>query len=514
MTGEQFANMVLTELPIYSPEILRDVRPEDMFAAHVSSGQWQPFRGVQQYKDRLTHVSPNTTAAWETVSDESCVGTPCDPVMNEICWGWKRVQFGQERQSWRSPLLCFDQIISATQAQENFEYYISGILRPATSAVTSMYVRKKALELAGRKLLADATMSTFTGTWERDGNQEIFYTPSALPTSKLTPEMIQRQIPYLRNIGYFGKWTNDPFWGGYNQFAELVTDDDTAWELGKAVNSPYIADNWRFQMWDAAHEYYKYGMGGQLGNYMVRIDPFALRFNRNTYYAGTTKLQLVLPFRNDVTVNAGLGDTVNNDYLNARYQISFIWHRFAWKMLYRQLAQINSMMPFLNRDLTGQWRFVMDNLGSDCNGNAIANFRRNKGFFYADWYLAGEPAYTEWLTAILHLREPRRIFVVAPCADDPGYPPQSYNSACDTCDTTFTFTPEADSGGNYVLAVNSVTCNSEPYNNSAISAATLADLVVALEADPILGAFGVWSEANGRLTLSSATCIPVLPWVV
>ena len=31
-----------------------------------------------------------------------------------------------------------------------------------------MYVRKKALELAGRKLLANATMSTFTGTWEQD----------------------------------------------------------------------------------------------------------------------------------------------------------------------------------------------------------------------------------------------------------------------------------------------------------------------------------------------------------
>lgn len=514
ITSQEFTNILLTELPVYVREILRDVRPTDMLAAHVSTGVWNPFAGVEQTQDRLTHVYPNTTAAWEDVTDDSCTGAPCDPPMNEICWGWKRITFGQQRQSWKSPLMCFDQMISATKAVENIEYYISGILRPASAAITSQYVRQKALELAGRKLLADATMSTFTGTWEVDGNQQIFYTPSALPTSKLTPEMIKRQIPYLRNIGYFGKWTNDPFWGGYDQFAELITDDDTAWELDKISANQRVSDLWRFQMWDAAHDYYKYGMGGQIGNYMVHIDPFALRFNKNTYFAGTTKLQLVLPYRNDAAVTAGLGDTVNNDYLNAQYQISFIWHRFSWELLYQKLEQINPMMPFLVRDLTGQWQFATNDLGQDCDGNAITNFRRNKGFFWADWRLAGRPRYTEWLTAILHLREPQVIYVIAPCASDPGYPTQDYQSNCDPCDGTLVwFQPETNEAGNYQLAANTVTCNGNPINNAAVSAATVALLATALNASGQFAALGTWGSDGNRLSLTDYTCVPALPWV-
>jgi hypothetical protein len=515
LTSQQFTNILLTELPVYTREILRDVRPTDMLAAHVSSGQWDAFSGVEQTQDRLTHVYPNTSAAWEEVTDDSCTGAPCDPPMNEICWGWKRVTFGQERQSWKSPLMCFDQMISATKAVENIEYYVSGILRPASAAVTSMYVRKKALELAGRKLLANATMSTFTGTWEQDGNSEIFFTPSALPTSKLTPEMIQRQIPYLRNIGYFDKFTNDPFWGGYDQYAELITDDDTAWELDKLATNSRIGDAWRFTDWSPAHEYFKYGMTGNIGNYMVHIDPFTLRFNKNTNApGGTTKLQLVLPYRNDAAVTAGLGDTVNEDYLNAQYQISFIWHRFAWQLLYQQLESINPMMPFLNRSLSGDWNFATNDLGQDCSGNTIANFRKNKGFFWADWRLAGKPLHTEWLVAILHLREPKVIYVVAPCATDPGYPTQTYQSNCDPCSTTFTFfSPATNEAGDYEIAAQSVTCNGELVANAAIEESSLTDLATALNSDVALGALGTWSVVNGRLQLADATCVPVIDWV-
>lgn len=515
ITSQEFVNILLTELPVYTREILRDVRPTDMLAAHVSAGTWDPFSGVSQYQDRLTHVYPNTTAAWETVTDDSCTGAPCDPAMNEICWGWKRVSFSQQRQSWKSPLLCFDQMISATKAVENIEYYVSGILRPASAAITSQYVRQKALELAGKKLLANSTMSSFTYTWEQDGNQQIFMTPSALPTSKLTPEMIKRQIPYLRNIGYFGKWTNDPFFGGYDQFAELITDDDTCWELDKIAANQRVSDLWRFQMWDAAHEYYKYGMGGQIGNYMTHVDPFCLRFNKNTYYSGTTKLQLVLPYRNDAAVTAGLGDTVNDDYLNAQYQISYIWHRFSWELLYQKLESINPMMPFLNRDLSGQWQFAINDLGQDCEGNTIANFRKNKGFFWADWRLAGRPRYTEFLVAILHMREPQNIYVIAPCAADPGYPTQFYQSNCDTCDNPLVFfSPQADDSGHFVIAANSVTCNGEVINNAAIDAASLAALVTALNSSTLLGALGTWAADGTRLTLADSTCTPAIPWVV
>jgi hypothetical protein len=518
ITGQEFANFLLTELPVYSETILRDVRPTDMLAAHISSGSWDPFSGVQQYQDRFNNVQPDTTAKWHDVSETACEGAPCDPPMNEICWGYERVQYGQKTQSWKSQLLCFDQLISATKAAEHMAQIVSDILRPATARITSEFVRRENLNAANsgnagigsgtrNTLLADATMSTFTHTWETDGDQEIFMTPSAFPTSKLTPQMLMRLVQPLRNIGYFGKWTNDPFWGGYDQFAELITDDDTAWELSKIASDTRISDAWRFTQWDSAHDYFKYGMAGTIGNFMLHVDPFPMRFNKKG-----AKLQRVLPYKNTAST-AGLKSINNPDYFLAPYQISTIHHRFSWQLLTQKLQAVNALMPFLVRDLGGQWQFAINDLGQDCNGNTIANFRQNKGFFFADWRLAAKPQHTEWEVAILHLREPQVVYTVGLCGSDPGYPTQVYNSACDACDTTYEFTPEEDESGNYVLDASTVTCGSELVENEAISAATVALLATAMNASGHLGALGTWSADGTKLVLTGATCAPVLPWV-
>jgi len=572
---DQFTNLLMTQLPVYVPQILRDVTPTDGLMGHIQTGQWDPYSGVQHIQDRFRGVKANTAKKWYDVSDTGCVAgnqAPCDPPENEICFGWERTTFGQQRQSWKSQLFCFDQMLSATKAVEHIAQIVGEVLKPATSDVTSMYVRKKALELSGTKLTASAGLTPFTFTWSTTGDEEIFMNPSAFPTSKLTPEMIQRQIPKMRGIGYFGNWTNDPFWGGYGQFAELITDDDTCWDMDKVATNQRLADLYRFQIWNAAHEYYKYGMGGQIGNYMTHVDPFCLRFNRRG-----NQLQLVLPYHNDPTT-VGIGRDWNDDYDRAQYQISFTWHRFAWQLEVQKMEAVNPLMPFLVRGLNGEWRFAMNNLGADCAGKPISNYRQNKGFFYADWRLAAHPLHTEWLTAWLHLREPKVIYTVAPCAADPGYPEQDYNSACDGCGTTFewqpdlypsqsmsasttngdatvtvadtsnlaagqtvtgtgipasttvlsitngttfelsanataTGTPTLTFGAYYRLEANSVSCNDEPQDNAAIRKATLATLVTAFQGDTALGALGTWSTSGGLLILSDATCRPVLPWV-
>lgn len=573
LTSEQYSDFLLTQLPIYSQPILRDVRPTDMLSAHISSGQWDPFSGVQQYVDRFRNVQPNTTAKWEDVTDAAC-STPCDPPMHEICWGWERVQYGQKFQSWRSQTLCFDQMISATKAVEHTAQIVSDILRPASARITSDFARRENLNNSRYLKLADATMSDFTYSWETDGGQEIYMTTNGTPTSLVTPEMLQRQVQLLRNNGYFGAQTNDPFWGGYDSLIEFITDDDTAWNLDKIATNVRISDQWRYQVWTAAHEYFKYGMGGQLGNYMIHIDPFPLRFNR----VSENRFQRVLPYRNDPTT-VGIGSEVSEDYLNARYQISTIFHRFAWQLQTQRMESVNPLMPFMVRDLGGTWNFATNDLGADCNGQPIANFRKNKGFFWADWRLAAKPQHTEWQMSIFHQRELRPIYVVAPCGADPGYPTQDYNSACDNCDTDYTFFSPALTGtqsmsatlangdatvtvadtstlfagqtvtgtgipasttilsitdgttfelsanatatgastltfgGYYRIEANSTTCGSEPLDNGLITALSLATLVTALNSDGALGAVGTWSTADGNLIVSGATCEPVLNFV-
>ncbi len=513
LSAQEFSNYILTELPVYQDEILRDERPVDKFSQHISKAMWNPQEGVSQTQDRFRNVQANTAKKWETVTEESCADAPCDPLEHDIGWGTTRNTYGQERISYKTQLLCFDQLISATKAAEHLSYIISDILSPATYSISSSWVRRKNIEMAqvglGKLLAADANLTPITWSWATTGDEQIFATPSAFPTSKLTPEMIQRQLSRLRLTGYFGKWTNDPFWGGYDNFAELITDDDTCWELDKLATNTRISDLWRFQQWNAAHEYYAYGMGGQIGNFMTHIDPFALRFNKKG-----SQLQYVPPFINEPTT-VGIGSVPNPDYDLAQYQFSWIWHRFAWTMMVQQMESLNAKMPFTVRGLNGEWNFAMNDLGQDCKGNAIANYRGNKGFFWSDFRYAARPRYTEFLTGFLHLREPKVIYVVAPCAADPGYPTQNYNASNAGCDTTYIYTPDAAGNGHFVVAVNSTTCNDEPLANSAIDAADIAALIIALNADPALSLIGTWSAVGtDQIQVVDATCKPSIPWVV
>ena len=511
VSPQEFANFLDTQLPVYDELIIRDIRPTDGWIGHFSVGQWDPFSGTSHSRDRFRQVQPDVTKRWLDVDNTNCIGgdqAPCDPPENLICWGYDRITYNQEKQSWRSQLMCFDQILTVTRAQEHVEQIVSDILRPATSRITSFYARKRVAQHAGTKLLANAAMTPFTYSWEVTGDSEQFITTSGEPTSKLTPQMLQRQVSRLRNVGYFGRWTNDPFFGGYDQFIEFVTDDETAWELDKAASDLRVSDAWRFQMWDAAHEYYKYGMGGQLGNYMIRIDPFPLRFNK----VSTNRFQVVLPYRN-VAATVGIGSEDNPDFDLAQYQFSIIHHRMAVRFLVQRMESVNPLMPFAVRDLSGQWRFATNDLGRDCNGNPIANYRGNKGFFYADFQFATEPVYVEWEVLFFHKRE--RAFVVAidTCAADPGYPTQYYNSACESCPTGVQiFTPEQDGSGNYVIAANSITCDGVAVTHAAISVGTLPDLVAALNTN--VSTLGLWILDGSNVMLTETTCDNVIiPWV-
>lgn len=509
----QFAQFLLEELPIYEPMIIRDITPTDGWIGHVSVGQWDPFDGTQHVLDRFRDVQPDVTKKWYDVANTSCLGgtqAPCDPPENFICWGSTRVTYGQKKQSWRSQLLCFDQVLTVNKAQEHTEQIVSDILRPATSRIASQYLRKEAAALAGTKWLASTAMTPFTFAWTTTGDAEIFMTTSGDPTSKITPQMLQRRVQPLRNIGYFGKWTNDPFFGGYDSLIELVTDDDTAWDLDKTAADLKVSQAWRFNMWDAAHDYYKYGIGGQLGNYMVRIDPFPLRFNK----VSAGNYQIVLPYLNSAATT-GIGRANNPDWFNAQYQFSFIHHRMAFKVMVQRMEQVNALMPFAVRDLSGQWRFAINDLGIDCNGNPIANYRGNKGFFYADFQYATEPYYVEWEELIFHKREPAYVVEVDTCASDPGTPKQYYNSACTTCGDVISFTPVADGSGNFVIAANSVTCSGNLVTHLAVSAATIAALITALNANVGLGALGTWVADGSNILLTETACTDAfIPWVL
>jgi hypothetical protein len=485
--GSAFAQFLVNQEPVYDKLILADIRPTDGWIGNVDVGTFDSNSGTQHTLDRFNAVFPNTTKTWRPTAAANCLGTPCDKIENNIGWGASRLVYFLEEQSWSTPLLCYDQDMHVTHAKEHFRYIISDILKPATSAIMSNFLRKRTAQFADKKWVASALMSSFTYQWVLGGtgnDEEIYIDTDAIPTSKLTPQMLQRRVEPLMRIGYMGK---QPF-KDMPPLIELITDMETCWELDRLGGStgvggggnPSVAANWRFEQWDMASKYWRYGFSGQIGNFAVRVDPLGLRFNYVGIVGGKYRFQVVLPYKNVVSSGAGgaagIKSVNNDDYDNACYGWSYIFHRKGIQALVSDATPINPEMPFSSRNFGGKWQFVMDNLGTDASGCVIENKRRNKGQFIADFKLAIRPQYTEFLDLIFHMREPACVIEVSPCKVDCDYPTQSYSSENEPCPAdaaTQTITPVLNAEtGTYEVQASTIKCDGGLVSHAPLTGTT------------------------------------------
>ena len=501
------------------------MHPTDGWIGHVSTGRFKAEDGVEHTFDRFENVFPDLRNAWEDVTGASCVGTPCDPSSTKIGLGFTRDSYKLQRKAYETDLFCFDQILSADRAKQQFAHVIR-VNRRASSLIVSHRMRTEGLRIAKYKwATANNSLVPITATW--DATMTVL-SVSTLPTSKITARHLQRRVqPQIRE-GALGEEINR----GTQPMLEFVTDMDEVWNM--VEGNPELTDHWRFNDFNAADlkAFYKYGWAGSLGNYGLRADWTSLRFDvvgADPAVPGNTLLQLVFPYTN-VAATEGIKEQVNTDYDNARIQLDFIWHRKAMTSLVRDTTAINPEMPFAMRDFAGKWQFVMDNLtcGTSLAADgvtlipiAVDNARRNKGKFIADFSYATQAEYPELAEAFLHLREPACIVDVPPCASDPGYPAQSYGSANALCSATtvvLTFTPPLDSAtGTYKVAANSITCNGlQIFNDKITGTSTLAALVAQLNTAGGTSVMGTWAVASGTtITLTGAVCTAVaIPWII
>lgn len=464
IAGCDFAQYLVDQQPVYDKLILEDIRPTDSWILNVKTGTFEAYSGVQHTLDRFTSVFPDTTKVWSRTPGNTgcadttfgCTGNPCDPKEYCITWGSERKTYYLEQQSWATTLLCFDQEMHVTHAREHLRQIISNVLKPATSAIMSNFLRKRAMTHTdpANCWVANATTAPFTFTFNLGplGDEEIFFDCSIPPNQifLLTPQMLQRRVHRLWGEGYNGK---NPF-KDMAPLIELVSDIDTCWSLDRlggtngivpAGMGPSVVANWRFEQWGETSKYWRYGFTGQIGNFAVRVDPMGLRFNYlrdlgvgNPVAANRYRYQIILPYVNVVTNGAGaapgLQSKWNPHYDTADFGISFIWHKSAMEALVADATPVNPEMPFSSRNFGGRWQFVLDNLGADCNGLPIENKRRNKGQFIADFKLAIRPLYTELMETILHKRELPCVYEISPCKSSLSYPAEDYNSCVCPCD--------------------------------------------------------------------------------
>jgi hypothetical protein len=413
----QFTDYLSRKSEHLDEEIIKDINPLDTWIGHVETGRFPAQDGVSHTFDRFNRVYPDLSGEWTDVEHASCVGTPCDP--DEVCIGigYTRDEYHLEQKSYKTDLFCFDLILSADRAKQQFGYIVEN-LRDATNHIMSDRLKTEAFRIAGDHWLAGSGLTAFTYT---EAGNLINVIPSALPTSKLTARHLQRRVHPQILRGALGKNPR-----GMPPMLELVTDMETLWELVEGNSE--LGDKWRFNEFDVGSKYYQYGWMGQIGNYAVRVDLFPIRFQIN---GGV--LNRVFPYTN-IAATSGIRGDVNDAYINAPVQANFIWHRRAMRSLVRDTTSIHPMMPFAARDFGGKWQFVMDNLGCAVDGTVIENKRRNKGMFIADFELATQKVYPEFAEVILSLREPACVVAVPPCADTPVYVGQEYGSCNDHCD--------------------------------------------------------------------------------
>jgi hypothetical protein len=454
-----FPQFLVDQTPRFDEMIMDDIRPVDGWLYNVATGTTPMGTPTEVTQDRFRSVFPNTTKTWTRVvaNGPGCTGNPCDPTEHQIGWGADRLTWYAEQQSWATPLLCYDQDMHITHAIEHIDQIISEILRPATTAISSNFLRKRALLWAKIKAVANKNFATagtdgvFSYTWTLAGpagDEEIYFDTSASPSRvfKLVPQMLQGRFNDLMLIGYAGK---NPF-KETSPFIELVSDMDTTWELDHLggqtgvgpADSPNVLGNWRFTQFNESTKYWRYGFSGQIGNFMVRVDPMGLRFNYVTDLgAGSApnryRYQVVLPYKNSITTGAGgaagIGSDVNPDYKRAHFSISYVMHKEGMELLTPDAGQLNPEMPFGHRDFGGKWMFAMHDLGADQSGVAINNKRGNKGQFIADFKYYVRPKHYEFMEAYFHAREQFCIPEIATCSVDPGYPPQQYSSTLPSC---------------------------------------------------------------------------------
>lgn len=450
--------------------------------------------------------------------------------------GATRLTYGLEEQNWATDLFCFDEIMSITHAQEMFNYWISKVLKPVAVTVQSDFARKRVAQYADNKYIANRffgqAASNFVFNWVDAGDgKQIYIDTNAPPASvfKLTPQMLQRLVDPLLRIGALGE---NPFEGTMPSMLELVTDEQTKWELDRLGGQqgiggiPSISGNWRFTDWDAASKFWQYGFTGTIGNFAMRTDAMGLRFNFVGVVAGLYRYQVVKPYKNIPSSGAGnqpgIKSVNNPDFDNAQFAFSYIFNPLGVEVLTADSEAVNPAMPFARRNWAGQWKWVMHDLGADINGCVIENKRGNKGQFIADFKQAIAPNYTEFLVLMFHKREPSCVVEISTCNTDPGYPAQSYASVNAGCigegpdgplSTTITFTPVINAtSGTYQIASDSFVCEGSPVSHGAISGSTtVAALVVQLNS--VLGVAGVWAVSGGNVTLTGTCSNASLPFL-
>ena len=249
-----------------------------------------------------------------------------------------RAEFTQRDSYYKEQIVLTSQLFCLTQLrhQTNPGEQIAEIYRnikKMPEMFTTEFLRNHAFDKAPTVQIAGSSFGTFTPTsTNTESNLTVINLGSsgALPTSELT-------WPYLNylttNLQLQGYETESGLGAGmYN----LITDPRAWFKLTNG--SADIKEMMALSSSDSASPLYKIGQGIQkpFGNIAPTLDQMPARFQ----VISGGYLNRVYPYYNAANTT-GTKRVVNPAYVNARYQLSYIWHPKAIKLWTQQFKKIN-----------------------------------------------------------------------------------------------------------------------------------------------------------------------------
>lgn len=401
----KFSSFLFRRTPNFIKEVVQDMIPRDVvWTSLYENKEWTSFTGTTHTWDRVHVAHANDSGDWETIDAGACAMNICDPSARQIDWGSTRSTFTKLRRAYKTRILCLDQLRNVEEAQEQLDAIWKGLAR-VPEDVNSNFLRYMAALGSNQIYICGSAGATVTTTASifTGGLSRLTLGSTGVPTSKLTMQYLQKQVPSLQYNGYFnGDFTPS------GKF-QCITDMQTVMELCNA--NPALAGMYEAADFEKGGKYFQYGAMMGCGNFLFKIDPFPARFYPVTGSSGT--FRRVFPFEN-TPATVGLKPTLDPLYEAAPYQLSIIPHRNAREIHVPTIPSIHPQMKFGSRDLYGKWAWINGDMltAGDPNTGATCtmdNPRRNKGYFLSDFEAGVKNTRPELECVILHLREPQAV---------------------------------------------------------------------------------------------------------
>lgn len=427
------------QTPVYDETFLEDFKPLDAsFTGRHMTSTWKMGSGDTHLYDQITIGQPNLQVPWQTISATECNSpSPCNVPATLVSFGTVRRQANMQQMRLNSQLWCLTQLRYNTRPSEQISMIMKG-LKQIPMMYSDDFLQVEAFKNAPTVQICGSGFTTFTPditppVTNVNGQLTTILLGStgALPTSQLTWAYLQYLGMQLNLQGYTQGGSGLP-----SNMYNLMTDITAWYNLTNGNDS--LKNMMALADWKNSSPLYKIGEGIQVpyGNFAPTMVNTPIRFQ----HMGNGILNRVQPYTN-IAGSTGTQRQYNPAWLNARYQLSWIWHPKAIRLMTPDFAKVNELVPSVNTAMYGKWTFI-NNQGNmpytESDGTACTIDNTDQTWFY--WRCALELGFKyeqpSWIMPILHLinGSGKDVTVDDPvCGSAPAYVAQTYTDNPTVC---------------------------------------------------------------------------------